>query len=340
MARLNSQPKLESRWRHSIGDHVISLAWSSDGSLIAAASVSGPITIFDMATGETKHTLPGHAFGTTAISWHPKELLLASAGQDGKARIWNPVTGAEVMAVAGGSAWVEHIAWSPKGDSLATAAGRKVRLWGKQGEMLRDYPPFASTVSGIEWSARGKDFVVSGYGKVSFYRPDAADVVNTFEWKGSILGLAWSPDGKMLAGGGQDSTVHFWYVKSGDDLQMSGYPMKITAVSWDSTSRYLATNGGEMVIAWDCSGDGPAGSKPLMFERHPQPVADLSFQNRGPVLASGCQGGIIALWYPGGTKKIQAEADFGEGVSKVAWSPGDGRLAIGGEQGGVGLFTV
>lgn len=340
MAKLNSQPRLEARWRQSIGDHVIALAWSPDNSQVAAASVSGPVTIFDVNAGTLAHSLPGHEFGATAICWHPKEPLLASAGQDGKARIWNTKTGAEVAVLPGGSAWVEHTAWSPKGDFLVTAAGRKIKLWSRTGELVREYPPFASTVSGVEWSSKGKEFTVSGYGKVCFYRPDANDVANTFEWKGSILGLAWSPDGKMLAGGGQDATVHFWYVKNGDDLQMSGYPMKITSISWDATSKYLATNGGEMVIAWDCSGDGPAGSKPLMFERHEQPVSAVRFQHRGPLLASGCPAGMVAIWYPGGTKKIQAEADFGEGVSKVAWSPGDGRLAIGGELGGVGMYTV
>ncbi len=340
MARLNAQPRMEARWRHSVGDHVIALAWSPDGSVVAAAAVSGPITLFDMTNGAVRHTLPGHAFGTAALSWRPKEPFLASAGQDGQVRVWNTTDGTVAHELAGGAAWVEHVAWSPKGDFLATAAGKKVKLWGSDGAPVRDYPPFASTVSGIAWSARGKEFVASGYGKVNFYRPDGADAVNAFEWKGSILGLAWSPDGKMLAAGGQDATVHFWYVKTGDDLQMSGYPTKVTAVSWDATSRYLATNGGEAAVVWDCSGDGPAGSKPMMFERHKHLVAALKFQHRGPLLASGCGGGILAVWYPGGAKKIQAEADFGEGVSAVAWSPGDGRLLVGGDQGGVGLYTV
>lgn len=340
MARLTSQPRLECRWRHSIGDHVIATAWSPDSSLVAAASVSGPISIFEVNTGAIKHTLAGHSFGTTALSWHPKEPWLASAGQDGKAKIWDTATGTETTTLSGGAAWVEHLRWSPKGEFLATAAGRKLKLWNSAGELVQDYKPFSSTISGIEWSGKGKEFAVSGYGKVSFYRADGDDAVRVFEWKGSILGLAWSPDLKMLAGGGQDSTVHFWYVKSGDDLQMSGYPTKVTCVSWDPTSRYLATNGGETVIVWDCSGDGPAGSKPLMFDRHENLLSEVAFQHRGPLLVSGCAGGIVAVWYPGGAKKIQAEADFGEGVSKVDWSPGDGRVVIAGEQGGVGMYTV
>jgi WD40 repeat protein len=60
---------------------------------------------------------------------------------------------------------------------------------------------------------------------------------------------------------------------------------------------------------------------------------------------------VIALgWDPDGSTfatasvagpvKVQAVTDFGEGVSQVAWSPGDGRLAVGGEAGAVGVSSV
>ena len=64
--------------------------------------------------------------------------------------------------------------------------------------------------------------------------------------------MAWSPDGKVLAHGNQDATVHFWYAQTGTDLQMSGYPTKVRELGWDFTSRYLATGGGRMPCVWDC----------------------------------------------------------------------------------------
>lgn len=340
MARLNSMPQMNLRAQLTIEDHVISLAWSSDSTIVAAAAVSGAITLVDTSAASTVHQLKGHSFGTTALAWHPKKPLLASAGQDGKVRWWNTKTGEQTAEFAGGAAWVEHVAWSPKGDYLITAAGKRLKMWDEAGQLVHDYPPFNSTISGVEWSSKGKEVAVSGYGKVAFYKPTEATCQREFEWKGSILGLAWSPDTKMLAGGGQDATVHFWYVKDGDDLQMSGYPAKITSVSWDPTSKYLATNGGELPVVWDCSGDGPAGSKPMMFERHTALINQVIFQNRGPLLASGCDEGIIALWYPGGSKKVLAEAEIGQGVAKLTWSPGDGRLAVGGTQGFVGIYSV
>jgi WD40 repeat protein len=340
MARLTSPPRLDLRWRHMIDDHVIAIGWSPNGSTIAAASVAGPVSLFDVATGEVRHQLAGHGFGTTALAWQPDGQTLATAGQDGKVRLWDTTSGQEVAALDGGAAWVEHLAWHPKGDFLVTAAGKKLRLWSPDGTPVKSYADATSTIADVIWSPRGKEFVAAGFGGVTFYRPDADGPVNKFEWKGSLLKLAWSPDGKMLAGGGQDASVHFWYVKSGEDLEMGGYPTKVRELAWDATNRFLATGGGEVVIVWDCSGKGPAGSTPLTYELHEKPIAAVAFQRRGPVLASGAGDGRIALWYPGGSKKVQATSEIGEGVSQLVWSTGDGRLAVGGESGAVLMYSV
>ena len=56
MARLNifgkSENKLRPVWQAAVPDHAIGVAWSPDGARLAAAAVSGPITIFDAATGK------------------------------------------------------------------------------------------------------------------------------------------------------------------------------------------------------------------------------------------------------------------------------------------------
>ena len=53
MPRLNifgkSENKLRPVWQASVPDHTIALSWSPDSRFLAAAAVSGPITIFDAA---------------------------------------------------------------------------------------------------------------------------------------------------------------------------------------------------------------------------------------------------------------------------------------------------
>jgi len=91
------------QWQSAISDHVIALAWSPDGRWLAAAAVSGPISLFDGATGQRTTVLAGHHLGTTSLSWHPGSTCLASAGQDGLVRLWDVATGCEQHALEAGS---------------------------------------------------------------------------------------------------------------------------------------------------------------------------------------------------------------------------------------------
>ncbi len=225
--------------------------------------------------------------------WHGRDRLAARRQIARKCRArWESSTldgetGSEMVAMDGGSAWVEQLIWHPCGEWLVSAAGKKLRLWNAKGELLQNYPDQAATIAAVSWLPKGKEFITTCYGGVFFWSPENDSLIRRFEWKGSVLALAVSPDSQFIAGGCQDALVHFWHVKNGKNLEMTGYPQKVKELSWDSSSRFLATGGGEQVTIWDCSGKGPAGSTPISFELHLKPLTALAFQNNGPILASG-----------------------------------------------------
>lgn len=343
LSKGNLQGKFNRRWEATIGEHVIALRWSPDRAWLAAAAVGGPITIFEQATGKVAQTLAGHGFGTTAISWHPTEKgILASSGQDGHVRIWNIQgdTSEKPLAWKAGTSWVERVAWSPDGRFLAAAAGRFLHLWDRQGQPVRQYPAHPNTISDLQWQPGKNILATSTYGYVQLWSPEKDQPLQSFQWKGSTLVLAWSPDGKYLATGDQDCTVHFWIVAKAEDLQMSGYATKVRELSWDCTSRFLVTGGGSIPCVWDCSGKGPAGTKPLMFEAHEHPVSAVAFQTKGPLLATADSAGHLALWHPGKFKKALTERNFDGGITQLAWSAEDQYLAIGTETGQVLVLSL
>src|SRR4051794_22500537 len=158
MPRLNpfarGHTKLTKLWDAGIDGHVIALAWSHSLNLIAAASADGPIALFDAKTGQVRHQLLGHGFGTSDVAWSADGKWLASAGQDGKVRLWDPTTGLQIKEMAGGAAWVERVAWCPTVNLLASAAGKKLRLWNLDGTMIREYPDHPSTIADIRWKPK------------------------------------------------------------------------------------------------------------------------------------------------------------------------------------------
>lgn len=333
-------PRLTRRWKADIGDHVISLAWSPKRDQLAVAAVSGPITLFDTTSGQIARTLSGHGFGTADLAWRPDGTLLASAGQDGKVKLWDPATGTETAFGQGGASWVEHVTWSPKGEVLASAAGKKLRLWSPAGQLVREFADHAATISDLAWRPRTAELTSATYGGVRLWRPESTEPVGTLEWKGSVLKLAWSPTGDHLAHGNQDATVHYWVMKTGEDLQMAGYASKVRDLCWDPTGTYLATGGGEAVTVWNCSGKGPENTEPLVLEGHKDLISGLTFQAKGALLASAGLDGKVFLYQPGRYKKHISQAEVGSAISQLHWSGDDQLLGVGAEDGTVAVYGL
>jgi WD40 repeat protein len=375
MRRSSATPTLVTRWQVDMdGHHIVALDWSPDGRQLAAAGGDGPLALYG-ADGTRRHTLPGHGFGTLAIAWHPDSALLVSSGQDGRLRWWNTADGSMRATLDGGAAWVERVAWSPpvsagvagvargrhaevrpavvaRPSVLASSAGRVLRLWDDAGQLLQEVRDHASTIADLAWLPTGAQplpgadagdprvLAVATYGGLTVRHVGAAEPITRYQWRGSTLVIAWSPDGRSIATGDQDATVHFWLTRTGEDLQMYGYPAKVRELSWDSTSRYLATGGGNIVTVWDCSGRGPEGTRPIELRAHEGQIAALAFRRRDGMLASACTDGLVALWQVGRSTRPIATLRGDAAITRLAWSPDDQLLALAGELGTIAVVAA
>jgi WD40 repeat protein len=328
---------LPQTWRAALDEAAVSVGWSASGRYMAAASASGAVFLFEAETGRQLKRWAAHRFAATVVAWHPHEDLLASAGQDGKVALWTPEDDAASHTLDCGTSWVERLAWSPSGKHLTTACGRILRLWSRDGELLQTFDKQPNTIAGIDWRADSQELVSACYGQVVFWTPADSSPKRTFEWKGSMLCIAWSPDGRYLCHGNQDSTVHFWIVASGKELQMSGYPLKVAQIAWDRRSKYLATAGSPQITVWNCSGKGPAGRRPQTLKYHRFPLRAMRYQSEGPMLASGCAEGRVAIWKPSKRDDPDTTATLGSPVTDLAWSTA-GHLAVAAEDGSVVVF--
>jgi len=326
----------ETRWEANLGDHVIRLAWSPSGDSVAAACVEGRIHVLSADSTQRTRSLAGHEHGAQCLSWSHDGRFLASGGQDGRVKLWDAASGELLHSMDAGAAWVEQVAFAPAAPLLVSAAGRHLKLWNLQGDCVREYPAHPSTISDVQWQPGTLFFTSACYGQLATFNAGSAQPVKSFGWKGSILAVAWSPDANYVATGNQDASVHFWYRKSGKDLEMSGYGAKVRELSWDAGSRYLATGGSANITIWDCGGKGPAGTRPIELRKHDAVVSALEYQHKGELLASGCGEGRVCVWRPAGHSAKQSTKgasplqtwDEGAGITQVRWAPNDKALAI------------
>ncbi|MBK8692930.1 MAG: PD40 domain-containing protein [Deltaproteobacteria bacterium] len=332
--------ELKARWRATLSDYALGVTWSGDGKLLAAATSTGEVTVFDGDTGAVKWTRLVHPEGMCALAFAPGDAsVLATGGMDGTARLLDAADGRELASLPCGRAWVEHVAWSPDGKWLATAAAKVLRLWTAAGDPWMETPAQESTLTGLAWRGDGAEVATICYGGARLWGLAERGSSRQLEWKGSLVSVAWSPDGEVLACGSQDCSVHFWRVKTDIDSQMTGYPLKVKSLAWDGASTMLATSGDVDTTVWKFEGKGPEGSQPVTLKGHEGPVTALAFARKGGMLASGGADGVVALWEPkkGPTPRGAgfgvAGTEAGE-VSGVAWR-GDGKALASADATGV-----
>lgn len=329
--------QLTKHWAAQLDDYAIDLAWSTDGATLAAASSAGPVSLFAAADGKRGPILPGHDNGTNCLAWSPGSATLATGGQDGAVKFWDTAAGQHTATAALGNAWVEHVAWRPGKNSaplLAASAGRKLIFVKPDGAIAHTFKDAPKTLTALAWQPAGGCVASAYFGGVALWDADDFVAQKEFPYANGIHALVWSPDSKWLVSGNQDPSVHLWIPEKDIELHMSGYEGKVKFLSFDQTSRWLATSGGRDGCVWDCTGDGPEGREPVMLP-HEAPICAVSFQNTHGLLATASMDGTVQLWSPERAKPLRATVKMPSPATKLAWSSDDSLLAIGSEKGAI-----
>lgn len=325
--------QLTKHWAATLDDYAIDLAWAPDGHLLAAASAAGPVSLFAATDGARRNELPGHANGTNCLAWQPSApWLLATGGQDGAVKFWDAKAGQHTANAVLGTAWVEHLAWSST--TLFAAAGRKLTALRADGTVAHAFADAAKSITALAAQPAAGCVAAAHFGGVQLWDADDFLIQKNFAYANGIHALVWSPDSKWLVSGNQDPSVHLWIPDTDVELHMSGYESKVKHLSYDHTSRWLATGGGRDACIWDCAGEGPEGREPAMLP-HETPVCAVAFQNTHSLLATASLDGVVHIWSPERAKPLRATVKMPHAATKLVWSPDDRLLAIGSEKGAV-----
>lgn len=326
----------------TVDDYPIAGGWGLNGKLFAVGDASGSVQAFDGTSGrKIWKNSEAHVGGIMSMSVSSNGKQLASVGQDGQLALWDFADGQLQHRTEIGSGWVEHVAWSKSGNHLAVSSGRVVTILSSSGDKIWSSKNHPSTVSALEW-VTDQELSTACYGRVTFFNTSSGKENERLEWQGSLVSLALSPDGNVVACGSQDKSVHFWRRSNGQDSMMSGYPWKPSELAFSHDSILLATGGGEDITVWSFEGNGPEGTTPGVLEFHKAPISSLAFSHHQRHLASGCREGGVVVWSLGrrGGGHALGGAPVNGSVENVYWRPDCRSLAAIDSEGGITVWRV
>ena len=331
--------RLQRLARVDLGDYPADATWSSDGQVMVVAGGQGSLTWLDFTASAIAEPFGEHAGGVLALAWQGGGRLFASSGQDGEVRIWDART-RTARLVHAGAEWSEQLAFAGHGRWLAVATGRALRVFASDGELRHELPIQPSVIAAIAWRPKTHELAAVGNGGARLHVLAPQLRSREFPWPGACLTASWSPEGRLLASGMQDGSVHYWNIGASTESQMRGYGTKVTLTCWSANGRLLATAADQHVIIWDFASGGPEGSEPLQLMGHTARLTQIAFQPQGSLLAAGARDRRLTLWRLAQPQQ-PIDADLlSDEVALLRWSPEGKRLAAIDTSGVLSLYAL
>jgi WD40 repeat protein len=240
-------------------DQITSLAWSPDGKWLASCDDAGAVRVWDRQNGGSVIVPDEHRREVYCLAWSPDSQKLAYGGESQLIGRYNLARGELLSPIMGKKALAMD--WSADGERLASGGDDNDILISnpENGEQLRIVPGKVGQIYGLKWSPDGKTLAVAGYDRdILLMDAYSGNVLHRLPGMdgSSVFALAWSANGKLLAGGYWDGTVRLWTLNSNPphaSFDLIGHAGHVESLSFSHDGLLLASRSvDDYVRVWHC----------------------------------------------------------------------------------------
>ena len=289
---------------------VQAVSFSRDDEIIATASVDGTAKLWNAETG--KELVPlHHNAPVLAVSFSPDDKTIATASRDHTARLWNVETGEELVSL-NHTADVLAVSFSPDGKIIATtSADHTARLWNPDNGTEWAFLNHTADVLAVSFrpapygpksnpNYQGLPIFVTASADhtAKLWNANSRDELFSLKHKDkdgkeyAVLGVSFSPNGKIIATASADYTARLWDAATGEELVSLDHTDDVLAVSFSPDGKTIATASADYTARlWDA-----ATGEELVSLDHTDDVLAVSFSPDGKTIATTSADHTARLW--------------------------------------------
>ena len=156
------------------------------------------------------------------------------------------------------------------------------------------------------------------------------------EWYAGITSIAFSPDGKLLVSGSEDTTVKVWELSTGQPIcTITGHSNFVNSIAISPDGKLIASCGDDIIKLWKLN----TGEEIYTLSGHSAVIHSVTFSPDGQILASGANDKMIKLWNPNTGEEIRTLSGANL-IESVCFSPDGQSLASGDSDNNINLWNL
>jgi WD40 repeat protein len=278
------------------------VAFSPDGERLASAGGDGTIKIWNSRTGGLVQSFRAHTDWVVSVAFHPDGKHMASRSADRTVKVWDLTATGEAVFTEPcdavrkfGTAYT--VAFSFDGRLLAAGTDGVVKVWDwKDGQLLHSLPGDKIHPIPVAFSRDGRLATGTFRQNLRLWDPGTGTLLRTVDAHHGepVSGLAFSPDGELLASASFDRTAKLSNSRTGEVLRSFDlHTGNVECVAFSPQGRRLASGGEDKTVrVWDTT----TGREVLGLRGHTDRCGCVAFSPDGRRLVSASSDRTIRVW--------------------------------------------